>query len=126
METETATLSGTIQFVLQSASAEDLDRILAAAKQRHSILGQMRAAAVSRGMHVMLSGLSPKCLNGLLGKVEGIAGKKADVRLCRESTDDLRWARQTRFNVADEANYVLRGVPLQCLQATEAFDMDKA
>lgn len=108
-------LTDTLLFIETQASTEDIDRIWDSIKARRKILSRVRAAAVERGAEVTLAGLSPKYLNGLSGKVTKIEGERCQVELDTESTNTLRWTRQTRFFVeANAEHYTVRGIPLGC------------
>src|SRR5690625_6208982 len=103
---------------IKRATESDIDRMYNALKLRRQALSEQRAAAVTVGTEGTLTGLSPKYLNGLSGKVVAIRGKRADVELDEGSTMTLRFTRQTRFRIpANQERYTIPGVPLQCVEA---------
>ncbi|MEV7123911.1 hypothetical protein [Kitasatospora griseola] len=109
-------LADTVNFILNEATDADLDRVVSALKDRRKALATMRAANVTTGVTATTHNLSPKYLNGLTGTVVEINGKHADLELDADSTDQLRWSRQSRFAVpADARTYRVRGIPLTCL-----------
>ena len=112
-----ATLQDTIGFIATEASESDIERIFDAARQRSRALRQIAAAAVSVGSTVKVTDISPKYLGGLTGTVTSIRGAHCDVTLDDASTQALRFNRRnTRFEVGDTQNYVLRGCPLSSCQ----------
>ena len=107
-----------------SASPEDVDAVLDLARDRakalRAIATRVTAASVQKGTDVVLAGLNPKYLNGLTGTVESVRGARVDVSLDVESSDRLRFTRQTRFNVLPGARYTLHGVPMATITVTPA------
>lgn len=122
------TLTEALTFITGEATGPDLERILDAVKTRRRIVGAMRAATVAVGAQVTLTGLSPKALNGLKGKVTTISGNRGNVELDRDGTETLAYS-NTRFRVQaltslrstdDEFRGVtIAGVPLQCCEVAE-------
>lgn len=112
------TLTEAMSFVVNGATEDDLDNLLAAMRRRRSALSSLRAASVSVGDQVRLVGLSPKYLNGLEGVVETINKNRCSVRLSRLSTDRLRIPGRVRFPMSpDDAHYLLIGIPLSTCEA---------
>ena len=113
MQTETS-LAETLSFILSKADDADIDRIYSAIRQRQQGLRAIKAAAVSVGAEVALTGLSPKYLNGLTGTVKSINGQRCDVELDETSTMTLRFSGRKFFVPQGVTNYVVNGVPLSC------------
>lgn len=111
-----------LSYIVLNADEGDLERIIQAVKDRRRTLRDAVAASVTEGATVTLDGLSPKALNGLVGDVVTIRGKRADVLLTEKSTDGLRWTR-TRFYVdPDVKRHLLAGVPTSCCKVTPSTD----
>jgi hypothetical protein len=114
--TAAVTLSDALNFILTSASNEDLSRVIDGIKSRRTILQTINAASVSIGASVKLDGLTPKYLNGLTGTVASINGRSATIKLDERSTKELRWSGRKRFFIAGDATeYPLGGIPLSTL-----------
>ncbi|MET9396160.1 hypothetical protein [Kitasatospora sp. NPDC002965] len=112
-------LADATRFILTDATEADLDRVGAAVRDRRDMLAKVRAAAVAVEARVTTRGIKQKYLVGLSGTVASIDGDCADLDLDEDSTDQLRWARQTKFKVPPGTkNFRLRGVPLTCLTIT--------
>lgn len=115
--TTTPTLADAFAFI-NIADDTDIERMYNALKMRRKAIAHQRAANVNGGTEGILTGLSPKYLNGLSGTVVSIRGQRADFELDEASTNTLRWTRQTRFPVdPNQKRYTIPGVPLQCVQA---------
>lgn len=106
-------------YIWADASAEDIERIYTACKERNRLLKAQRAAEVSVGTAVTLRGLSPKYLNGLTGTVESIKGQRGAITLDEASTETLRWAGKRYYVPEGVTNFVLNGVPLSCCHLVE-------
>lgn len=107
-------LTDVLTFIADKASADDLERIWNAARNRQKTLRAVRAAAVQVGQDVVLDGLSPRQLNGLTGTVVSISKASGQVRLDEASTRRLRAARLTRVHVPDNVTEHVLHVPLSC------------
>lgn len=107
-------LTDVLTFIADKASADDLERIWNAARDRQKTLRAIRAAAVQVGQDVVLDGLSPQTLNGLTGTVLSIAKSSGQVRLGEASTRRLRAARLARVPVPDNVTEHVLNVPLSC------------
>ena len=111
----------TISDIVLNADEDDLNRIIQSVKDRRKVLAAARAADVHIGATVMLTGLTPKYLNGLTGVVvrdpHGRSGTRAfGCKLDKNSTALLRRS-GTRFFVAEGVEeYVLPGVPMSCFK----------
>lgn len=114
----------TIGDIVLNATEDDLDRIIAAIKERRKVLATARASEVQVGMACTLTGLSPKYLNGLTGTVvrdpQGRSGARSFAcKLDEASTKTLRWQASSRFYIAEGVTeYVLPGVPMQCFKVS--------
>lgn len=118
MATATATtIEDVFEFIHGQANETDLDNIFDAYRSRTKVLREKRALSVSPGKEVVVTGVSPKYLNGLRGTVEEVDGKCASVRLDEASTRRLRASGSRRFFIPDdETNYVLTGLPKSTCQ----------
>lgn len=113
-------LTDALNFILSSASNEDLSRVIDGIKSRRGILQTLNAASVSVGASVKLEGLSPKYLNNLTGIVVSMSGRSATIKLDARSTQDLRWSGRKRFFIAaDATEYPLGGIPLSTLSIVQ-------
>lgn len=112
----TITLADVAEFILTSATQEDIDRIYAAAKSRTRTLRDVVAAQVEVGASTQLQGLSPKYLNGMRGTVTAIRGARGDVLLDEDSTRSLRYLGFRKYHIpAETTQYTLSGIPLSCI-----------
>jgi hypothetical protein len=110
------TLTDALNFILSSASNEDLSRVIDGVKSRRGILATLNAASVTVGASVKLDGLSPKYLNGLTGTVASTNGRSATITLDARSATNLRWYGRKRFFINEGATeYPLSGIPLSTL-----------
>lgn len=109
------TLTDAVAFIAQHATADDLDQVYAAAKQRTRTLRTIAAAAAASlpvGASVRLDGLSPKYLNGLTGVLKSTTGGRAVVTLDKESTSLLGFSSRRFYAAAGKDSYDLGGLPL--------------
>lgn len=103
-------------YIALHASAEDIERIHLATRDRSRALRSVRAATIRTGSKVALVNLSPKYLNGLTGVVGAIKGARADVLLDAESTSRLAWSGRSRYSIAPgAAEFTVPGVPLTAM-----------
>ncbi|MFJ8676813.1 hypothetical protein [Streptomyces sp. NPDC093589] len=96
------TLESAIGYTTQHATQEDLDRIIAAVKQRAKALRAVRAAAVTKGADIRLGNCNPKYMSGLTGKVVEVHNGRSttvDIELGPESTETLRLHRDIPHGV---------------------------
>jgi hypothetical protein len=104
-----------VAWITSEATADDVARLEIVLQVRRKGLRTAQAAQARHGMAVVLDGLSPKYLNGLIGTIDGLNGRRCSVLLSPESTDRLRHTTQKRFYVsADMTRFLLRGVPTTC------------
>lgn len=112
-------ITDALTFVANAQSEDELDRLRDAITARRQSVAAIRAAAITIGTRVQLSGLSPKYVNGLTGTVEAYSrGKRTrmDVRLDEVSTRRLRFMGASRFPVAEGVQeHLFGGVPMVCL-----------
>lgn len=113
--TQPTTLSDVIGFIT-GATSDQLDLLSKAINDRRQSLRNERAALVKVGMKVVLSGVSPKYLDGMTGTVDAITGTRATVRLDEESTNRLRLTGR-RFLVPSTVREYELQVPLAGLEA---------
>lgn len=117
----TATAADAITFILSSASDADLKRIYAAAGQRRKTLNQVASAGIGVGDDVVLTGLTPRALNGLAGTVRAERKARMDVLLTDESTRMLasagvKLSRSALHSASIGERHLLTGVPSVCLR----------
>ena len=111
--TTTIEFSDVLDYIIDRADDEDIDRLYEAIKVRNKALRARAAAAVRIGADVTLTAVSPKYLVGMTGTVVGIKGQRADVELDEASTSRLRIVGRRRFFIAPDAKrYIVQGVPM--------------
>ena len=122
--TQSITNVNVLQYIAYNATESDVNLFFEALKERRKALGTVKAASVSLDATVVLSGLSPKYLNGLSGTVTVLnrssgSIKRGSILLDEASTKKLRYS-GTRYHVpADMGRYTLGGVPLSCMTVKE-------
>ena len=111
-------LTNTIEFITDSATETDIDRVIDAINVRRTALRARAAAAVTVGMATRIEGIKPNSLSGLTGTVTRIEGNRATVRLDAASTRVARYKGARRFYIpADTTEYEMSGIPLSCCKA---------
>jgi hypothetical protein len=109
-------LSEVSAFILERATAEDLDRISRLIGQRHIALREQASADVRVGSVVVLADVKPLYFNGLRGTVTAISSgrgrKKATLRLDKASVIALGTASGTYAEILDQDSFDLEGIPL--------------
>ena len=106
---------------IHQASEESIGTIQQLIANRRKNIQNERAAQVTIGKTVTLTGLTPKYLNGLTGEVADLSGTRANILLDEDSTLTLRLTDRTgKFsrNFGSEKRGTLKGVPLVCLVVT--------
>jgi hypothetical protein len=98
-------LSEVLSYIYSQTTPEDVSTIFQACKERNRLLNSVRAASVTKGSKVKLTGLSPKYLNGLKGEVTEITGAKCVIHL------DPSSAQKIKFTKWGSTLGVLTGVP---------------
>lgn len=107
------TFEDVLDYILDGASDEEIDRIWDAARTRQKVLRAKAAALVSVGTRVSLTDISPKYMAGLTGDVTDITGSRATVRFDGKSTLVLRRKGNRRFYIPrDVEEYEVSGIPL--------------
>ncbi|SEB31813.1 hypothetical protein [Streptomyces melanosporofaciens] len=93
-----ATLESVIDFILNQADEGSVEKVFAAGNQRMATLINARAAQVTEGATVRLTGLKPKYLNGLQGEVVELTRERkqiiAVVLLDETSTTEFSFHRE--------------------------------
>lgn len=119
MTTEALTIDTIAAHVVNAATMNDLDTLIAAVKTRRTALNALNAMAVTADSEIELSGLSPQYLNGLTGTVKpGRRGQRVDILLTEASTSRLRRSGRKYFIPADTERFILTGVPAACCTIT--------
>lgn len=110
-------ISEVLTYLRDSATEADIQQVYAVAKTRSKLLRSARAATVTHGQRVRVTGISPKALVGLTGEVSYLNGTHGTVLLSEDSTRILR---STRTKYAARTltvdRYALTGVPLTCME----------
>jgi hypothetical protein len=102
-----------LDFILDHASEEEIDRIWQAAQTRQKSLRSRAAAVITVGQEVRLTGISPKYHEGLTGTVTKINGKHAAILLDERSTHVLRVKGARRYLIPPNyTQYEVGGIPL--------------
>jgi hypothetical protein len=106
-------------FILEHATADDLDRIGGLVRQRHTALREQASADVRVGSIIELADLKPRYFNGLCGTVieidSGRGGKKAaTLRLDKKSVTSLALASDKYAHILGQDSHDLKGIPLLC------------
>lgn len=109
-----AALTDVLVYIANEADGDDIATIVSQIKERQRILMAKMSAGVAPGVRVTIRDISPKYLIGLVGDVQRIEGKIATVLFDEESTNSLRYGRQTRFHIAPGVDRYELGVPRDC------------
>ena len=107
------TFEDVLDYILDGATDEEIDRVWDAARTRQKVLRAKAAALVSVGTRVTLVDISPKYMAGLTGEVTQIVGNRASVLIDGKSTMTLRYKGKRRFYIPrDVEEYEVNGIPL--------------
>lgn len=105
-------------FILQRATAEELDRLVPLMRQRRQTLRQQASADVGMNSNVELADLKPQYLNGLRGTVVAVTTQRgtthATVRLDAHSVTTLATSSTKYTHAHGEDSYDLPGIPIIC------------
>lgn len=120
MTQATVTYDDVIKFITTEADREQLTSIANAHNARTKILRSVQtaqaAATVKVGLAVELTGLKPKYLNGLKGKVTKVERERVQVELDEDSSTTLQFTRQSRYHRIGTAPMTVPGLPVGCLK----------
>lgn len=111
--------SDVVEYVLNAATADELDRLTEAAKQRRENLRMMVAASLNVGDKVMIVDIRPAYLKGLTGTIARFEtirrSNTAVLKLDTASAERLKFSNGTYYDI-NTVDYELSGILLGCLR----------
>jgi hypothetical protein len=110
-------------FILQRATADELDRLVPLMRQRHQTLREQASADVGMDSVVVLADLSRQYLNGLRGTVVAVTTHRGKthvtVRLDANSVTRLATSSTKYAHAYGQDSYDLPGIPITCCRTVK-------
>lgn len=110
-------------FILQRATAAELDRLVPLMRQRHEALREQASADVGMDSMVELANLNRQYLNGLRGTVVAVTTTRGKthvtVRLDANSVTRLATSSTKFAHAYGQDSYDLPGIPIICCRTVK-------